>query len=110
MPDRIQQARSLRQATTDAERLLWRRLRERFVDVKFRRQHPVGPYIVDFFSYDQKLAIELDGGQHFLPREALRDETRTRYLTIIVVSASSGSPTWKWCARRKRCLTASGWR
>lgn len=69
MADRIQQARTLRQAATDAERLLWRRLRERLPHVKFRRQHPVGPFILDFYCHEQRLAIEVDGSQHFLPKK-----------------------------------------
>jgi very-short-patch-repair endonuclease len=50
---------------TDAERILWRQLRLRQVDGhKFRRQHPIGEYIVDFLCLEKRLAIEVDGGQH----------------------------------------------
>jgi very-short-patch-repair endonuclease len=58
-------ARRLRRQSTDAERLLWFRLRERrFAGHKFRRQAPIGPYIADFVCYQARLIIELDGGQH----------------------------------------------
>ena len=58
-------ARALRKQTTDAERALWRHLRGRQLDGrKFRRQTPVGPYVVDFHCLEEHLVIELDGGQH----------------------------------------------
>jgi len=58
-------ARNLRRNQTDAEKLLWSRLRNRnFLNLKFRRQHPFPPYIVDFYCDDLRLIIELDGGQH----------------------------------------------
>ena len=72
-------ARGLRRDSTEAERLLWYRLRDRrFGGVKFRRQKPVGGYFVDFVSTERRLVIELDGGQHAEQREA--DELRTRWL------------------------------
>jgi very-short-patch-repair endonuclease len=58
-------ARQLRRNPTDAERLLWRKLRFWQVDgLKFRRQQPLGPYIVDFVCLEKRLVIEVDGGQH----------------------------------------------
>ncbi len=58
-------ARHLRQEMTDAERSLWYQLRNRaLMGCKFRRQHPVGPYIVDFACLEHHLVIELDGSQH----------------------------------------------
>ena len=61
----IQKAGALRKSLTNAERLLWRHLRNRQLEgFKIRRQHPIGPYIVDFICLDKKLIIELDGGQH----------------------------------------------
>ena len=72
-------ARRLRREQTDAERTLWRALRSRqFSGLKFRRQHPVGPYIADFCCLQLKLAIELDGGQHALRTDA--DERRSHRL------------------------------
>ena len=61
----VEFARGLRKKSTIAERKLWHRLRSRnFMDLKFRRQEPVGNYIVNFVCYENKLIIELDGGQH----------------------------------------------
>ena len=58
-------ARALRAESTDAERRLWYLLRSRrMLGLKFRRQHPIGPYIVDFVCFDCRLIIEVDGGQH----------------------------------------------
>ena len=58
-------ARSLRRDMTDAETKIWQRLRaHRFSGFSFRRQFPVGPYIVDFICLDERLIIEIDGGQH----------------------------------------------
>ena len=63
--DGIKRARALRKTSTDAETLLWSRLRNRqFHDLKFRRQVPLGRYIVDFYCHEFRLVIELDGGQH----------------------------------------------
>ena len=70
-------ARKLRRAMTDAERALWYRLRGgRLAGLKFRRQHPVPPYIVDFYCDEAKLVVELDGSQH----EATVDGVRTKAL------------------------------
>ncbi|MFZ3019075.1 MAG: succinate dehydrogenase assembly factor 2 [Gallionella sp.] len=63
---RLSFAKQLRRTMTDAEKLLWFRLRDhRFCGVKFKRQQPLGDYIVDFVSFEKKLVIEVDGGQHF---------------------------------------------
>jgi very-short-patch-repair endonuclease len=65
-------ARLLRGKQTDAENLLWMLLRDRrMVGFKFRRQHPVERYIIDFYCHEAKLAIELDGGGH---NEAVKKE------------------------------------
>jgi type I restriction enzyme M protein len=73
--------RALRGRATEAERLLWRLLRSRqFLDLKFRRQHPIGPYIVDFYCAHRRLAVELDGGQHFTLEGQAYDRRRTAYL------------------------------
>jgi very-short-patch-repair endonuclease len=58
-------ARTLRKRSTEAEKLLWSRLRgRRFEGIKFKRQVPIGSYIVDFVALDLKIVIEVDGGQH----------------------------------------------
>ena len=72
-------ARDLRKLSTDAERRLWSRLRQKQLDgFRFRRQQPIGPYIVDFFCPEASLILEVDGGQH-ASNEA-DDETRTHWL------------------------------
>ena len=71
-------ARKLRTSGTDAEIRLWSRLRRRQLDgFRFRRQQPMGRYVVDFFCPEAKLIIEVDGGQH---GESATDEHRTRWL------------------------------
>jgi very-short-patch-repair endonuclease len=73
--------RELRRRSTEAEALLWRHLRDRrFQGIKLRRQHPIGHYIVDFFCPRRRLAIELDGGQHFDPSAQAHDERRSQDL------------------------------
>lgn len=69
----------LRNAATDAERLLWQYLRGKQLGVKFRRQHPFGDYVLDFVSLEAKLVVELDGGQHSesVPNDAERDRQLT---------------------------------
>jgi very-short-patch-repair endonuclease len=58
-------ARQLRRNLTDAEQKLWRALRLKQIhNSRFRRQHPIGPYIADFACVEAKLVIEVDGGQH----------------------------------------------
>jgi very-short-patch-repair endonuclease len=72
-------ARSLRQNETDAERKMWTVLRSRrFSGFKFRRQQPLGHYIVDFFCKDRGLIVELDGGQHLY--DVKNDEERTIFI------------------------------
>jgi very-short-patch-repair endonuclease len=72
-------ARNLRKNLTDAERRLWASLKLRQFDgKKFRRQAPIGNYIVDFVCFESKLIIELDGGQHTTQVEY--DEQRTTWL------------------------------
>ena len=72
-------AKQLRRAQTEAERLLWHKLRARqFAGFKFRRQVPIGHYIVDFISFEKRLIVELDGGQHQEKTEY--DAQRTNWL------------------------------
>jgi adenine-specific DNA-methyltransferase len=74
-------ARALRASASEAEQRLWRHLRNRqMLDCKFRRQHPVGPFIADFASLEAGLVIEIDGGQHFEPEAQVADERRTAFL------------------------------
>lgn len=72
-------AKALRKESTDAERWLWQRLRNReLLGWKFRRQHPIGCYIVDFVCIEKKIIIELDGSQHAENQTA--DSARSEYL------------------------------
>ena len=74
-----EKARALRRSQTDAEATLWRWLRDRRLhNFKFRRQAPVGSFIVDFVCLEARLIVELDGGQHV--DHAKYDEQRTRFL------------------------------
>ena len=74
-------ARTLRRNQTDAERLLWSRLRRKQLSqVQFYRQKPVGKYIVDFYAPSKKLVIEVDGAQHFEEKHLLYDMERSHFL------------------------------
>jgi very-short-patch-repair endonuclease len=83
-PKRVSLARALRRRIVPAEALLWRALRNRALGgFRFRRQHPIGPYVVDFACVECTIAVELDGTTHLRPR-------RTD-------------------AERQACLKAEGW-
>ena len=79
-------ARVLRANMTDAETGLWKHLRRRqLLGCKFRRQHPIGPYIVDFACLERRLVVEVEGGQ---PAESISDPRRDaciRHLQFVVV-------------------------
>ena len=76
---RVIRARELRKNSTDAESTLWAELRDRrLCDFRFKRQHPIGPYIVDFVCLESRLVVELDGGQHSTTSEY--DDARTNYI------------------------------
>ncbi|ALP53227.1 hypothetical protein Tel_08700 [Candidatus Tenderia electrophaga] len=75
-------SRQLRRDMTDAEQLLWSRLRRKqILGVQFYRQRPIGDYIVDFFAPKARLVVEVDGGQHFELENQRHDERRDLYLT-----------------------------
>jgi very-short-patch-repair endonuclease len=74
-------ARALRGTQTEAERLLWRRLRARGLNgFKFVRQEPIGPYFVDFVCREAKLVVEVDGATHSTDDEIRGDERRASFL------------------------------
>ena len=80
-PHLLTLARHLRKEQTNAEQLLWLLLRNRqFCGLKFRRQHPMAPYVLDFYSDEERLGIELDGGQHNEPDQIQTDKERTAFL------------------------------
>ena len=72
-------ARILRSGMTDAEQLLWyRRRRRQLANQRFRRQVPIGPYVVDFVCLEMRIVIEVDGSQHM---DSMRDQQRDAWLT-----------------------------
>ncbi|MFO1236878.1 MAG: endonuclease domain-containing protein [Alphaproteobacteria bacterium] len=74
-------ARALRRNQTEAERRLWTLLRRKQLEgYRFRRQHPAEPYILDFYCFAEKLAVELDGGQHFDDAALAYDARRAAFL------------------------------
>ena len=79
-PPMLRRARELRREMTAPERLLWGMLRRRQTGLRFRHEHPVGPYVLDFYYPAGKLAIEVDGFAHDLGDRPQRDECRTEWL------------------------------
>ena len=80
----LPQARKSRQVTTDAELLLWNRLRNRQLPgFKFRRQHQFGEYIADFYCHEAKLVIECDGGVHSAVETWNQDQSRDAYMSSL---------------------------
>ncbi|MEA2603633.1 MAG: type restriction enzyme protein [Acidobacteriota bacterium] len=74
-------AREMRKQPTPAEEALWSLLRDRrMIRLKFRRQVPIGPFIVDFYGSREKLVVELDGPVHEEPLQAAHDQNRDFYL------------------------------
>ncbi len=74
-------SRDLRCEMTDAERLLWRKIRCRQINsLQFYRQKPIGDYIVDFYCSKAKLIIEIDGGQHYEDENLRKEELRSKEL------------------------------
>ena len=80
LPTTLQHAHDLRQQQTDAENRLWQHLRNRQLGVKFRRQHPLAHYILDFVCLESNLVIELDGGQHATDGAVAYDTQRSALL------------------------------
>lgn len=72
-------ARANRVSMSDAERIIWYHVRHQSYGVRFRRQHPIGPYIADFACVSRRLVIEIDGSQH--KGGSGRDRSRDRYMT-----------------------------
>jgi len=74
-------SRALRRSMTDAERIVWYGVRaHRLNGASFRRQAPIGPFIVDFVCHDARVIVEIDGGQHFEDAHEKRDARRDAYL------------------------------
>lgn len=80
-PAIVEAARRQRRAMTSAEAVLWEALRgRRLANLKFRRQHPFGPFVLDAFCVEHQLEVEVDGDVHSDPAVAARDAERTQYL------------------------------
>lgn len=102
----IQTARQLRRNQTDDEKELWRALRsQRFAGFKFRRQHPVGIYYLDFYCAAGRLDVELDGFQHGVPEQMQHDEKRSAFLKEQDIEELR---FWnhQWRENREGCLLA----
>lgn len=83
-PQLLEFAKSMRHSAKDAENLMWQILRaKRFMNLKFRRQHVIQPYIVDFYCHEIGLMIELDGGQHGLDDIIEYDAEQTKFLEAL---------------------------
>jgi very-short-patch-repair endonuclease len=81
MPSNHKLARSLRRQQTPAEEFVWMMLRDRrFKRFRFRRQAPIGAYVVDFVCHERKLIVELDGSEHEEPAQRAHDERRDNWL------------------------------
>ncbi|SFF95542.1 Very-short-patch-repair endonuclease [Novosphingobium sp. CF614] len=88
----IRKARRLRRAMTLPEVLIWQRLRRSSGSVKFRRQHPIGPFVLDFYCPSARTAIEIDGIAHDMGDNPVRDRARdewlrTKGITVIRIPA-----------------------
>ena len=79
-PPILLKAREMRHPQTPAEATLWQALRNRNLKYKFRRQHPIDRFIVDFYCPQAKLYIEVDGATHLEPAQAEYDAARTAFL------------------------------
>lgn len=83
-PQLLEFAKAMRTNATDAEHLMWQLLRaKRFMNLKFRRQHVIAPYIVDFYCHELGLVIELDGSQHNTDDGRAYDFERTKFLEAL---------------------------
>jgi len=74
----VQRAREMRKTPTVSEAMLWQRVRRGQLGVRFRRQHPFAPFILDFYAPSVKLAVEIDGSLHDARRDAARDAELAR--------------------------------
>ncbi|MBK6525225.1 MAG: endonuclease domain-containing protein [Crocinitomicaceae bacterium] len=101
----FKRAERLRDRMTEAECLLWEELRNKKFPVKFRRQHPLGKYIADFYCHKLKLVIELDGNIHLKPEvnacDKIREDViRSFGLTVIRFTNEEVITTWRLCFQK----------
>lgn len=78
-------ARSMRKEPTKAEEILWKAIRRKALGCRFRRQFQVDRFILDFYCYEHKLAIEVDGATHFESSQIAYDKARTEYLNSCAI-------------------------
>ena len=91
-PQLLEFAKSMRHTATDVENLMWQILRaKRFMNLKFRRQHVIKPYIVDFYCHEIGLVVELDGSQHGTDDAIEYDVERTKFLEAVGLTV-----VWYW--------------
>jgi very-short-patch-repair endonuclease len=87
--------KALRSSGTKAEAALWKMLKgSQLEGRKFRRQHSVGAYVLDFYCPDERLAVELDGAGHFTPEGQAHDATRTAFLATARIKVIRLETTW----------------
>ena len=113
----INLARALRRRQTNAEGLLWALLRGRRTGFKFRRQHPIDPYVLDFYCHELRLAVELDGYRHNAPAGRTNDARRTATLAargiqilrftnlqILQETQAVAETLWQICQERRSAI------
>ena len=116
-PHLIKLARSFRKRQTDAEVVLWWLVRSRQMGVKFRRQHPIEPFVLDFYCHELRLAVEVDGGRHAATAGRMNDERRTaalaargiqvlRFSNLEVLQETSAvaEALWRACQERRKAI------
>ena len=84
-PAIFKNAARLRGTMTESEKLLWEKLRLKSLGFKFRRQHPINLYILDFYCHKLKLSIEIDGGYHLSKDQKAKDIERTKALNELEI-------------------------
>jgi very-short-patch-repair endonuclease len=107
-PDILARARKLRRPLTPQENKLWQRLRKKQLhSLKFRRQHPIHRFILDFFCYEHQIAIEIDGHHHYTLEQQTYDKERTQWLEqrgIKVIRFTNHEVVHVGCAEERSAL------
>ena len=79
-PSIFRNAEKLREMMTASEKKLWEYLKTKPMGYKFRRQHPIGVFVLDFYCHKLRISIEIDGGYHLVKKQKENDKSRTEYL------------------------------
>ena len=85
-PKVFKNASKLRKDMTESELRLWEYLKTKPLQFKFRRQHPISGYVLDFYCHKLRLSIEIDGGYHLKTEQKLKDSERTGYLNSVGIN------------------------